>query len=70
MELPKLPKKTSWGAYDTVSLARYFTDAANVKMSEVQMAQHLRVPLHRILYFQHKEVQALLYRRVEQLLNA
>ncbi len=68
-DFPKLPIITKWGAYDPVTLMGYFVEAEQAKMNETQMAQHLRVPLHRILYFRNARVRALQERRVGQILD-
>lgn len=66
---PKLPKLTPWGAYDPVMLLEFFAEADRAKMTQTQIADCLKVPLHRVIYFQHKQVKELQLRKAEQILN-
>lgn len=48
---PCLPAISETGAYDADDLRRYFREAKAAAMMDVEIARHLRVEVHRAVYF-------------------
>jgi hypothetical protein len=65
--LPRKPSLTTWGAYDTIDLARYLEEAAVGGMSNLEIARHLGVDMHRIIYLTSKDGQRTQGRRMQML---
>jgi hypothetical protein len=49
---PALPPLTEAGAYDPAAIPEYLRAAKRAGMFEAEMARHLNVPLHRLIYWQ------------------
>ncbi len=48
---PRLPEINESGAYCAEDLRRYFREAREAAMMDVEIARHLRVEVHRVVYF-------------------
>lgn len=61
---PRKPALTTWGAYDTIDLARYFEEADRAKMGEAQIARQLGVDVHRVIFMRGRDGQSIQERRM------
>ena len=52
---PPLPILNARGAYDAADLLRYFAEANAAAMMVSEVARHLKVPAHRVIFFNGAE---------------
>lgn len=64
---PSKPALTTWGAYDTIDLARYLQEATGGGMRNDQIARHLGVSIDRVVYFLSRDGRAVQERRMTML---
>jgi hypothetical protein len=64
---PRKPILTTWGAYDTIDLARYLQEATGGGMRNDQIARHLGVGMDRVAYFLSRDGQAVQEKRLRML---
>lgn len=62
-QMPEKPRLTATGEYDPKSLSAYFAKCRREKITDAEMAKHLGVDLHRIVWFTRGEGAAILRRR-------
>lgn len=48
--IPTLPDLTPNGSYDPTGLVKYLDECTHLKVSFERVADHLGVPLHRVIY--------------------
>jgi hypothetical protein len=60
---PVLPRLTATGAFEHGDLLRYLREAQKAGMYDAEIAKHLNVPVHRIVYFSKPEGRKFLERQ-------